>query len=102
MRLPLGFADLHQLGRFTKELGEARGRDGGAGDACIIGTAATFYSMNVAKPEGHCFDKLGKRTSDIDVVLRSAELLHKMKQTPGAAPDPDTMFAGKYVWMRND
>jgi hypothetical protein len=102
MRLPLGFADLHQLCRFTRDLGAARHADGGSGEAHIIGTAATFYSYNIERPAGHHFDKLGKRTSDIDVVLRSEELLFKMKNTPGAEPDTATVFAGKYVWLRND
>jgi hypothetical protein len=96
-RLPLGFDSFDQFNLFRRELVLAVAAEGARAEAWIIGTAATGFSMNLAKPQGHAFSK----TSDIDVVLRSLELMQKMKEAGGQA-DTSWNFQGKHLWLRND
>lgn len=100
-RCPLGFTDFEQLDRCRRDLATAMAADGARGEAYVIGTAATVFSLNLNKPEGHAFDQLGRGTSDVDIVLRSIELLIKMRAV-NAAPDRNATFLGKYIWLEND
>lgn len=95
-RLPLGFADFEQLGRFSRELLLAIAREGAKAHGWVIGTAVTGWSMNVDKPATAFSD-----ASDLDVVLSSDELIQKMMHAGGDA-DRSWHFLGKYMWLRND
>ena len=95
-RLPLGFASFDQFNLFCRELVLAVAAEGARAEAWIIGTAATGFSMHPEKP-GRAFSK----TSDINVVLRSLELMQKMKEAGGQA-DTSWNFQGKHLWLRND
>jgi hypothetical protein len=95
-RLPLGFASFDQFNLFCRELILAVAAEGARAEAWIIGTAATGFSMHTEKP-GRAFSK----RSDIDVVLRSLELMQTMKEAGGQA-DTSWNFQGKHLWLRND
>lgn len=99
-RLPLGFADFAQFRRCGRELGLALAAEGASGEALVIGTAATFGSFNVRqRSDRHHFDALGPNTSDIDIVLRSRELLEKTMEANTDVDRRDLGNDGRPLWF---
>ena len=68
----------------------------GRGDAFIIGSSTSGFSMNLNK-QPDAFNS----ESDIDIILESDGLLVQM-MVAGGEPDTETSFMGKYLWLRND
>jgi hypothetical protein len=94
--VPLGFTDIDQLRRCSRDLADAMERQRGPGDALIIGSSTSGWSMNMSKPA----DAFGEE-SDIDIVLHAHGLLAQMMEAQGE-PDRQMSFLGAYVWLRND
>ena len=95
-RLPLGFSDFEQFARFGSDLVAAMERQRGAGNALVIGSSTSGWSMNLRKPAAAFSVQ-----SDIDVVLDSDGLLRQLMHANGE-PDESSRFMGRYMWLGND